>query len=210
MSPGGLRRVAFFGENTVFEWPWLPLLIFVAEVIVVTLSTLRVISISRGWKVLASMLGLVEISIWLVAIGQVMQNLSNPFCFIAFAAGFTMGNYLGLWVEEQLALGYLLIRVITRRDAEPLLAALRTSNHGVTHFNGDGATGPVHLVFTVIPRRRLDDVVRTIEEFDSRAFYSVDTVEKTTAGIYPMQRHTVGTTLRRPDLVNQGQPTLPV
>lgn len=166
----------------------LPLAIFLAEMMVVTLGTLRVVAISRGSKVLAAMLGLVEISIWLFAIGQIMQNLNNPLCYLAFAAGFTLGNYLGLWIEEKLALGHLIVRVITRRDAIPLLSMLRAGNHGVTHFDGHGATGPVHLIFTVIARKMLPDVIRIIKEFDPKAFYSIDGVQKAAAGIFPLQR----------------------
>jgi uncharacterized protein YebE (UPF0316 family) len=80
---------------------WLPLLVFVAEVCVVTLSTIRIIFVSRGMKVLASVLGFFEISIWLFAIGQIMQNLSDFGCYLAFSGGFTLGNYLGItptWV----------------------------------------------------------------------------------------------------------------
>lgn len=167
----------------------LPLAIFVAEVCVVTLSTLRTIAIARGMKRMAPLLGLVEISIWLFAIGQVMQNLNDPLCYIAFAAGFTLGNFLGLWFEEMLALGHLVVHVITRRDARILIDALRASNHGVTHFDGHGATGPVQMVFTVIPRKDLAVVLQAIRAFDPRAFYSIDAIQKTAAGIFPLQRH---------------------
>src|ERR1700722_15248699 len=102
---------------------------------VVTLNTLRMIAIARNMKNVAPLLGMVEIAIWLFAIGQIMKNLSDPVCYVAFASGFTLGNYLGLWIEEKLALGHLVVRVITRRDAGPLIATLRASNHGVTHFD---------------------------------------------------------------------------
>jgi uncharacterized protein YebE (UPF0316 family) len=166
----------------------LPVAIFVAEVLVVTLNTLRVIAISRNMKVVAPLLGLVEIAVWLFAIGQIMKNLNDPVCYIAFAGGFTLGNYLGLWIEEKLALGHLVVRVITRRDAQPLIATLRASNHGVTHFNGHGATGPVQLVFTVIRRKMLPEVLRAIHAFDPRAFHSVDAIQATASGIFPLQR----------------------
>ncbi len=81
----------------------LPLLIFVAEVCVVTISTVRIIFLSQRQKVLAMVIGIFEVSIWLFAIGKVMQNLSDPFCSIAFATGFAIGNYLGVVIEQKLA-----------------------------------------------------------------------------------------------------------
>ena len=77
---------------------YLPLLIFVAEMCVVTISTVRIIAIARSLKALAAGLGFFEISIWLFAIGQVMSNLTDPACYAAFAGGFVLGNYLGILI----------------------------------------------------------------------------------------------------------------
>ena len=85
----------------------LPVIIFLAEVVVVTLATLRIIFIARGNKVLPTLLlGFFEILIWLFAISQVMQNIGDSLCFIAFALGFTLGNFLGIVIENKLALGH--------------------------------------------------------------------------------------------------------
>src|SRR5271169_6738861 len=102
-------------------FPVLPVLVFFAELCVVTLSTLRIIFISRGKKVLAPLVGFFEITIWLFAIGQVMHNLNDPFCFLGFAGGFTLGNYLGMLAEKWLALGTVVVRTITRKDATGLV-----------------------------------------------------------------------------------------
>src|ERR1700680_5206417 len=88
-----------FGGRSVnaFAFPLvLPLVISLAETCVVTISTVRIISVARGRKVLASVLGTFEITIWLFAIGKVMQNLNDWTCFVAFAAGVTIGNFFGV------------------------------------------------------------------------------------------------------------------
>src|SRR5712692_12038219 len=72
----------------------LPLLVFLAELCVVTIGTVRIIFVARGMKILAPILGFFEVSIWLFAIGQIMQNLTDLSCYLAFAGGFTAGNYL--------------------------------------------------------------------------------------------------------------------
>ena len=91
--------------------------IFVAEMCVVTLCTVRTIFVARGMKFLAPLLGFFEVSIWLFAIGQIMQNLSNLGCYLGFAGGFTAGNYLGVLVEQRLGLGTLVVRIITPRES---------------------------------------------------------------------------------------------
>jgi uncharacterized protein YebE (UPF0316 family) len=163
----------------------LPLSIFVAEVCVVTLTTVRIISISRGRKFLAPLLGFFEVGIWLFAIGQVMKNLSDVACYLAFAAGFTLGNFLGILLDGRLALGTLLIRVITPRDTARLAEGLRAAGYGVTSVEGRGAVGAVQVVLTVVPRKELRRVTAIIRCFDPDAFYSVDDIQTAARGVFP-------------------------
>jgi uncharacterized protein YebE (UPF0316 family) len=165
--------------------PWMAAFIFVAEMAVVTLATLRVIFISRGMRLLAPVLGFFEVSIWLFAIGEVMRNLSDFRCSLAFAGGFTVGNFLGILIEQKLALGSVVVRTITAKAAEPLLRSLRAANYGVTRLAGEGAIGPVQVIFTIVPRRELGAVVALIKQFDPGAFYSVDALQSTSAGVAP-------------------------
>jgi len=156
----------------------LPLLIFIAETVVVTISTMRIIFIGRGFKKMAAGIGFFEVSIWLFAIGQVMTNLDSPLCFAAFAGGFVTGNYLGMSLEQRLAFGSVLVRVITSGDSRQLTALLRDAGCGVTRVGGQGLQGPVEIVFTVIQRRKLADILKVVRQFDSNAFYSIDELKE--------------------------------
>jgi uncharacterized protein YebE (UPF0316 family) len=167
----------------------LPLLVFISELCVVTLSTLRTIAVARGMKYLAPLLGVFEVSIWLFAIGQVMQNLNRPLCAAGFVTGFALGNFLGLVIEEKLAIGNLVIRVISRRDVGELVAGLKTAAYGVTCIEATGATGPVQIVLTVIKRKELEKVVAILKRFDPKVFYSVDDIQSAEAGIFPLSRN---------------------
>lgn len=166
----------------------LPIFIFLAEMCVVTLGTLRIIFLSRGNKYLAPCLGFFEILIWLFAISQIMQNLNNITCFMAFALGFTSGNLLGILIERKLAMGLLNIRIITHRDGNSLVDGLRKASFGVTSVRGQGSMGPVQIIMTVVPRRAFQSVVNLIEEFDPKAFYAVDELQVASAGIFPMSQ----------------------
>jgi uncharacterized protein YebE (UPF0316 family) len=174
----------------------LSLSIFLAEVCVVTLSTLRIIFIARGRKVLAPVIGFFEVALWLFAIGQVMQNLSDPGCTLGFAAGFTLGNFLGICIEGRLALGTLVVRVITPHDAAPLVGGLREAGYGVTSQEGRGAAGPVRVVLTVVPRKELGKVTAIVKGFDPHAFYSVEDVQAAARGVFPAARRLIPSPLR--------------
>lgn len=166
----------------------LPLGIFIAEVCVVTISTIRSIFVSRGMKVAAAVLGLFEASIWLFAVGLVFQNLTNLSCSVAYAAGFTLGNYLGVLLEEKVALGSVLLRVVTPRDASALVGDLAARGYGVTRMDGRGANGPVEVVLTVVKRKELGRVVALVKRFDAGVFYSVDDLYSAAAGVSPVKR----------------------
>jgi uncharacterized protein YebE (UPF0316 family) len=176
-------------STTWFDVPTLPLFVFLAEVTVVTLSTMRTIFIARGRKILAPILGLFEVSIWLFAIGQVMQNLSDLRCFVAFAAGFTVGNFLGILLEKKLAIGNLVVNVISHRDAAALIESLKLAKYGVTAIGAQGATGPVQVVTTVIKRKELNNVLSLVKRFDAKAFYSVNEIQAAASGIFPTTKN---------------------
>ncbi len=166
----------------------LAILVFFAELCVVTLFTLRIIFIGRGKRVLASTVGFFEITIWLFAISQVMRNLNDPGCFLGFAGGFTLGNYLGMLIEKWLALGTVVVRTFTHKDATDLIRSLQAAQFGVTSIDAVGAKGPVKLVITVIPRKQLTVVLAIIRHFDPSAFHSVDEIQDAEAGIFPQPK----------------------
>jgi uncharacterized protein YebE (UPF0316 family) len=190
--------VTLLADTTLTSSPTLPLLVFLAELCVVTLGTMRIIFVSRGMRILAPLLGIFEISIWLFAIGQIMQNLSNLGCYLGFAAGFTIGNFFGVFIERKLAIGTALVRIITNKEAGELIAGLKAAEYGVTSLDAQGATGPVKVVLTVVKRKELASVLAIITAFDPRAFYSVDEIQSAASGIFPAGRGRVKAILPSP------------
>jgi uncharacterized protein YebE (UPF0316 family) len=173
---------------TFIHQPWfgivaIPILIFLARVIDVTLDTMRIIFLNRGHKIAAPLLGFVQVLIWVTAIAQVLQNLSQPMYYVAYSAGFATGNYVGILIEEKVAAGILALRVVTDQETSGLVAALRQAGHGVTLINGHGARGSVDIVFVVIRRKTLDSVVKMIHRYVPKAFYSTEEVRKSGGGV---------------------------
>jgi uncharacterized protein YebE (UPF0316 family) len=174
-----------FFTSDLFTWIILPVLIFVARICDVSLGTIRVIFVSRGYRHLAPILGFFEISIWLFAIGQIMRDINDISIYLAYAAGFATGTFVGITLEEKLSLGTVLVRVITRPDCAGLTDALKGSGYGLTTHSADGAHGPVTIVFTVVKRQELSRVVGIIKQFNPHAFYSVEDVRHASEGVFP-------------------------
>ena len=169
----------------IFAYVILPVMIFCARICDVTMGTIRVIFISKGIRYLAPVIGFFEVIIWLLAIGQVMNNLTNIVSYIAYGAGFASGTYIGMYIEEKISLGLTSVRIITKEDPMELMQYLRSHNYGVTSVDGEGVTGRVKMVFTIIQRQDLSHVVGIIKEFHPNAFYSVEEVKSVAEGVFP-------------------------
>lgn len=160
----------------VYQYVLLPLAIFASRVIDVSMGTVRVVLLGRGMRVLAPILGFFEVIIWLLAIGQIMQNLTNWVCYVAYGAGFAAGNYFGLIIEQKLAVGLSMVRIITPAGTDRLKRFLRRAGYKITSLHASGRDGEVELVFTVIRRRQQNRVIRVIQRYNPGAFYTIEDV----------------------------------
>ncbi|NOZ61335.1 MAG: DUF2179 domain-containing protein [Calditrichaeota bacterium] len=167
------------------NWVLLPLLIFLARIMDVSIGTMRIIFVSRGRREISAVLGFFEVLIWLIAIRQIFNNLDNPACFLGYALGFATGNYIGMFIENKLAIGIQVVRIITRRDATPLINRFRKLGFGVTIVHGEGARGHVKLIFMVVPRKEIAQIVHDIQSFNPKAFFSIEDIRSAEEGIFP-------------------------
>jgi uncharacterized protein YebE (UPF0316 family) len=172
----------FFVNNFGVE-PWMatfiimPLLVFCARIMDVSAATLRVIFLMQGNKRLAPILGFFESLIWLTAISQILQNIDNIFSYIAFPLGYATGTYVGLVIEERLALGNVLVRVITSVDASKLMDFLKSNDLNFTNIPAEGKFGKVNVLFFAIRRERLTMIMEAIKDFNPKSFYTVESVK---------------------------------
>ncbi len=178
-----------FYNSDLFKWVVLPVLIFFARLTDVSLGTLRIIFVSHGLKYIAPIVGFIEINIWLLAIGQIMQNLNNIPCSLAYAGGFSAGAFVGMVIEEKLSIGMVMVRVICKHDASELIKSLREAEYGVTTHDAEGVKGPVQIIFAVIRREDLHDILDRIHRIHPHAFYSVEDVRSVGEAMFPYHRH---------------------
>ncbi len=174
-----------FIASDFFQWFVLPALIFLARMSDVTLATLRNILLSKSVKYLVPFIGFVEVLIWLLAISQIMKNLHNPVCFFAYATGYSLGIFFGIKIEERLALGLQVMRIITQKDSDELIRSLVEHSFGITTLEGHGAKGPVKVILTVIKRKDIALVRQLIEKTNPTAFYSVEDIRTVSRGVFP-------------------------
>lgn len=155
----------------------LPLFIFLARIFDVSLGTLRIIFVTKGMRNIAPLVGFFEVLIWLLAISRIMQDLDNWLSYIAYAAGFASGNFVGMYLEERLAIGHEMIRVITRKDATSLIEELRGKGYGVTSVKAEGIEGEVAVIYIIARRSMIKEVLDEINRFNPRALYTVESIK---------------------------------
>ena len=182
-----MGEVMFF-DTGIYGWFVLPLLIFLARIADVSIGTVRIIFVSRGLKYLAPIVGFFEVLIWLLAMGQIMKNLSSPICYIAYAGGFAMGNFVGMWMVEKLSMGVVIVRIVTKMDATELVERMKSADYGVTCIDGYGTTGQVKVIFTIVSRREVKRLTDMINQFNPQAFYSIEEVNSVEKGIFPIRQ----------------------
>jgi uncharacterized protein YebE (UPF0316 family) len=162
----------------IFSYALLPFLIFLARIGDVSINTIRIIYVLGGRRLTASLLGFFESFIWLMAIRQIFEHLDNWICYIAYPAGFACGIFVGMMIEERIAYGKVIVRIITRKEIAELLRYLTAEGLRYTHVNAVGPDGHENLVFTVLERERLEELLLKLKGILPTAFYTVERVNR--------------------------------
>ncbi|MDH5379207.1 MAG: DUF5698 domain-containing protein [Cyclobacteriaceae bacterium] len=185
----------FFLENygiseSIFSYVLLPLLIFIARILDVSINTIRIIFVMSGRKLVSTILGFFESLIWLLAIGQIFKNIDNIASYIAYPLGFATGILVGMLIEEKLALGKVVVRVISSEPFDNLLKYLDKNKMRHTVLQGVSQDGPEGVLFTVINRDQMKEFLNETRKLLPASFYTVESVKQAReTGLIPQEIH---------------------
>jgi len=171
-------------DTPLFNYVFLPLLIFLARITDQTIGTIRLIYAAKGFKYLAPVVGFFESFIWLTAISQIMKHLDNIYCYFAFAGGFAMGNFFGIFLEQKISVGVVLVRVILQKYEDALGDNLRAAGFGFTLIDATGREGSVKLLFSTIHRRELKKYLKIVHGIRPNAFYTVEDIRHVKGNVF--------------------------
>ena len=160
-----------------------PLLIFIARIAEAALETVRTIYISRGHANLAAYVGIVKTGIWLLSTGLVLTNLTDYWNIVAYLAGYGLGTMLGMEIENRISIGYVIVRLITPADPQPLITELSTLGYGMTRIEGSGSFSPtVNIIFMIVPRTELSRLLGFIAKEYPDLLYTIEDVRNIKTG----------------------------
>lgn len=150
------------------------LLIFSLRIIDVSMGTVRTLMIVRGMRRWAVLIGFVEVTVWVVAISQVISNLNNVWNILAYSGGFAAGTFVGMSLENKLALGDVDIHIVSPKKGAEVATRVRQAGFGATELPALGQSGPVSFIGVVVPRKQKPAVLALITDVDPTAFVTVD------------------------------------
>lgn len=154
-----------------------PVLILIARIFEAALETVRTIYISKGHANLAACVGIVKTGIWLISTGLVITNLTDYWNLFAYLAGYGIGTLLGMQIENMISIGYVIVRLITPGDPQPVIARLSTLGYGMTRIEGHGSfSNTVSIIFMIVPRTELGRLLSIISKNYPDLLYTIEDV----------------------------------
>ncbi len=175
-------------SQETFQLVVLPIMIFFARILDVSINTIRIIFMLQGKKGISTFLGFFETFVWILAISQIFQNLNSWPTYLAYAGGFASGIYVGMLIEEKLAIGRVVVRAITRKPADELIQFLTANGYRYSNVDAMSDDGEVNVLFTVVKREKLKETIEAIKRYNPQAFYTVEGVKQVSDDDYTGDR----------------------
>lgn len=145
--------------------------IFGINLVYIMLNTMRLLLAMRGYRTSASLLSIIEITVYAIGLSMVMKYLNQPIYLAAYALGFGCGIYCGMLLEDRIALGYSVVQIFNRGDDHTLAEALREQGYGVTVQSAYGRDGDRLILTVLTPRTNERELCQTINTIDPGVFY---------------------------------------
>lgn len=177
------------GFLTATPW-WVLLLIYVVKTIEVTISTMRIILIQRGFRKLGTLLAFIEVLLWVFVAASVVQNINEaPVKAIVYSIGFATGVFLGSLIESKLAFGHVLVQVISSEPASTnIVEMVRSRGSGATEIDGKGLNTSRKVLLVYVERSETTDMLSSIRSIDPKAVVGVSDVNNLSGGYLPKRQ----------------------
>ena len=144
--------------------------VFFARIIDVSLGTIRTLFTVKDKRIIASLIGFIEVLIWFLVVREALQtDEKSIFVAISYALGFATGTYIGGFIAKILMKGKIAVQVFTENNE--LVDVLRESGYAVTVMDCKGYnTVSKHMLYIGVDVRKEKELRKIIENIDSKAF----------------------------------------
>lgn len=165
------------------------LFIFIIRLAGIAFSTVRVLLMMRGHRLGTAITGFIEVILFVIAIGGVVNNLSNIWNILGYALGFVAGTLTGMWIDEKTATGFVNVRIISRYRAQNIVEKIHEAGYGATVGWGHGRGGTVGMILAIVRRRDVNDIQEISESIDPEVFITVEDARSVKRGYMHIGRN---------------------
>jgi len=159
------------------------IVIFTSKILENALSTLRVIFVADGKKMLGAILNVVCSVIWVFTAGIVIVDINKDIIkVIAFCLGSGIGSYVGNYIENKLALGSNLVMCIIDKEELPMIDKLRDIGYGITTVSGYGKDDEKYVLFIFTPRKKSKKLTQDIKKLNDNCVIISETANSIYGG----------------------------
>ncbi|MBK8025258.1 MAG: DUF2179 domain-containing protein [Chloroflexi bacterium] len=137
-------------------------------------GTVRLIIVTRQQRFLAAVLAFMEALMFAISIGSVANDLNNLLNLLAYCGGFAIGNYVGMFIEHRFITSFVVANVISEKSGHEIALALRKHGFGVTETTGEGMTGKVIMLRSVIVNREVPRLLEVVQSVQPDAFVAME------------------------------------
>jgi uncharacterized protein YebE (UPF0316 family) len=148
--------------------------IFVMRVLNYAIGTVRLVAITRNFRLLAAGLAALEALVFAVVIANIVTDLGNIVNLFAYCLGASVGSWAGMMIEARLITSYMIANVITSVKGHEMAVALREAGFGVTEATGEGRDGLVTTLRSVINKRDVPRLSKMVQSLNPEAFIAVE------------------------------------
>lgn len=143
------------------------LFIFISKIIENALSTLRLIVVANGKKLIGAFLNGIIALIWLFVTGMVIINVKeDPIKIIIFCLGSIVGSYLGSLIEEKIAMGTNMLICIVNIMYESIVKE-KLNNYQITTLCEKDKNHSI--LFITLKRKEIYKISKIIKRIDKNA-----------------------------------------
>ena len=158
------------------EYLFVPLLIIGARILDVSISTIRLLLVMNGKRNIAPFVGAIEVFLWITIVGQIIKGENSIISYISYGIGFGLGTYIGMKIEEKLAIGQVMIKSVTAKPADELIIYMKKHEIKFSHIEAETNDGAAHIIWAVIERKDLPEVTTVMHAFNPGAQFTVANV----------------------------------
>ena len=147
------------------------IIILISKIVEVSVGTLRMIVISKGYRRQGTILSFIEIILWTFIASRVILGIAEaPIKGIVYCIGYSIGVYMGSRIEGRIAMGRVMIQaIVSKENSAPLIGGLREKGYAVTTMEAQGRDSEKQVLMIFANRKGKEDIISTIQKLDRTA-----------------------------------------